>query len=47
MESAEKLKQFDMKETVRSMRTTININQMEEEDWEEEKKCEELRKKYF
>ena len=47
MESAEKLKQFDIKERVRSMRTTLNIKQMEEDDWEEERKCEELKKKWL
>ena len=44
MESAEKLKQFDIKERVGSMRTTLDINHMEEDDWEEDRKYEELRK---
>ena len=47
MESSEKLKQFDIKEKVGSMRTTLKINQMEEDDWEEERKCEELKKKWL
>ena len=43
MEKAEKLKQFDIKERVGSMRSKLEMNQMGEEDWEEERKCKELR----
>ena len=36
VEQAEKLKQFDIKERVGSMRSKLEINQLEEEDWEKE-----------
>ena len=44
VEKAEKLKQFDIKERVGSMRSKLNMNQMGEEDWEEERKCEVLKR---
>ena len=47
MEQAEKLKQFDIKERVGSMRSKLNMNQMGEEDWEEERKCEELKRQWL
>ena len=37
VEKAEKLKQFDIKERVGSMMSKLEINQMEKEDWEEER----------
>ena len=47
VEKAEKLKHFDLKERVGSMRSKLEMNQMGEEDWEEERKCEELKKQWL
>ena len=46
-ESAERLKLIDIKERIGSIRTTLNVNEIEEEDFEEEKKYEELRKTWL
>ena len=47
MEKAEKLKQSDIKEIVGSMRSKLDMNQMGKEDWEEERKCEELKRQWL
>ena len=47
VEKAEKLEHFDIKERVGSMRSKLEMNQMKEEDWEEDRKCEKLRKQWL
>ena len=40
----EKVEHFTLQERVGSMRSKLELNELTEEDWEEERKCEELKK---
>ena len=44
---AEKVEHFTLKERVGSMRSKLEMNQLTEVDWEDERKCEELKKQWL
>ena len=46
-EKVEKGRHFELKERVGSMRSKLEMNQLTEDDWEEESKCEELKKQWL
>ena len=46
-EKVEKVEHFTLQERVGSMRSKLEMNQLTEEDWEEERKCEELKKQWL
>ena len=47
MDELERLKLVDNEERIGSLRTELNFKKMEEEDYEEEKKCKALRKRWL
>ena len=46
-EKVEKVEHFTLQERVESMRPKLEMNKLSEEDWEEERKCEELKKQWL